>query len=65
MESEAFQHVKQQIMDGRSNAEILADMAAKFERNPELWCTRGGACLSKGVLSKWRRLVESGLGSGK
>lgn len=65
IESEAFQHVKQQIMDGRSNAEILADMAAKYERNPELWCTRGGACLSKGVLSKWRRLVESGLGSGK
>lgn len=65
LESEAFQHVKGMIMEGRSNAEILADMAAKYARNPELWGTRGGACLSKGVLSKWRRLVEYGLGAGK
>lgn len=65
LESEAFQHVKELIMEGRNNAEILADMSAKYERNPELWCTRTGARLSSGVLSKWRKMVESGLGSGK
>lgn len=65
LENEAFQHVKQMIMEGRSNAEILCDMETRYKRNPELWCTRGGACLSKGVLSKWRKLVESGYGAQK
>lgn len=63
--SEAFQHVKQLVMDGRSNADILADMSARYDRNPELWCTRGGNKLTKSSLCQWRKLIERGFGSQK
>ena len=65
LKSEAFQHVRQMVLDGKSNSEILNDMEYKYYRNPELWCTRGGACLSKGTLSKWRKMIENGMGNVK
>lgn len=59
--SEAFQHVKQMVLDGKSNAEILEDMERRYMRNPELWCTRNGGCLTIGVLGKWKKIINRGM----
>ena len=60
--SPAFAFVKKRIMAGATNAAILEEFAELHASNPDIFSTREGACLSKGVLSRWRRVVENGQG---
>lgn len=60
-QSEAFNLVAKRLEQGWSRAQILEDFAELFRLDPNRWCTRNGAQLSKGVLSKWCRMIaESG-----
>lgn len=60
--SPAFAFVKKRIMAGATNAAILEEFAELHASNPDIFSTREGANLSKGVLSRWRRVVENGQG---
>lgn len=56
--SEAFNLVAKRLSQGWSRAQILEDFEELYRLDPKRWCTRNGAMLSKGVLSKWCRLIE-------
>lgn len=60
-QSEAFNLVAKRLEQGWSRAQILEDFAELYKLDTKRWCTRNGAQLSKGVLSKWCRMItESG-----
>lgn len=57
-QNEAFNLVAKRLAQGWSRAQILEDFAELYKLDPKRWCTRNGAQLSKGVLSKWCRIIE-------
>lgn len=53
--SSAYKWVKARVAEGMPRKEILRLFNEQHELNPEVYCTREGKPLSKGVLSKWCR----------
>lgn len=54
----AFAWVRQQLMKGKSRSTIIEEFNELHAKQPEVYCTREGMPLSKGVLSKWVRLLD-------
>lgn len=52
-ESSLYTWVSIQLLKGRKQKDILEEARELYEDNPEKYCTRNGAMLSSGVLSKW------------
>lgn len=57
-QNEAFNLVAKRLAQGWSRAQILEDFEELYKLDPKRWGTRAGAKLSKGVLSKWCRMIE-------
>ena len=54
-ESVAYQWTMEKVAEGWSRNAIIDEFNKLHARQPEVFCTRGGTPLSKGVLSKWIR----------
>lgn len=59
--SVGFQWVKKQIHRGKTRAEIIEAFNELHEIDPENYSTRDGKPMSKGVLSKWVRMINRDL----
>lgn len=53
--SSAYKWVKARVAEGMPRKEIIRLFNEQHELNPDVYCTREGKPLSKGVLSKWCR----------
>lgn len=53
--SSAYKWVKSRVAEGMSRKEIIRLFNEQHALNPDVYCTREGKPLSKGVLSKWVR----------
>ena len=54
----AFRYIKDLILSGKSNADILIDFNEKHLTEPDVYCTAGGKPLTIGILRNFRRGVE-------
>lgn len=52
-ESPLYLWVEMQVANRRPRKDILREAADLYSKNPDKWGTPQGACLSKGVLSRW------------
>lgn len=59
--SPLFSWVSIQILKHRRRVDIVAEARQMYEKNPEIYCTRQGKPLSKGILSKWVREIEKSM----
>lgn len=53
--SPAYAWVRQQVLKGKARNTIIEEFNELHTQQPDVYCTREGAKLSKGVLSKWIR----------
>ncbi|MBO7071861.1 MAG: recombinase family protein [Bacteroidales bacterium] len=56
--SSLYTWVTQQLCKRRARKDILAEAEELYERLPNVYCTREGRPLSKGVLSRWAKELK-------
>ena len=57
-ESPLFAWVELQVFKHRARVDILADAQELYRKHPEKYGTRNGCPLSKGILSKWIKIIQ-------
>ena len=56
--SPAFNLVAKMMREGKKYAEIEEQLSLLYDANPEMWCTRQGAKVSKAHISKWAKYIR-------
>lgn len=56
--SPAFNLVSKMMREGKKYAEIEGQLSLLYDANPDMWCTRQGAKVSKAHISKWAKYIK-------